>query len=92
MLGKLLKAKTRLYPRLSALDVMQGHHILHCFTFYLAFVEKGVLSHCTPQNVGWLSQSTNYVGGNISFQGFPDPSVLPRCQAEAVPLDVSGQV
>lgn len=38
MLGSLLKTKTRLYLRLSALDVIQGLHILCSFTFYLSFV------------------------------------------------------
>lgn len=38
MLGRLLKAKTKLYLHLSALDVIQELHTLCSFTFYLAFV------------------------------------------------------
>lgn len=95
MLGRLLKAKTKLYLHLSALDVIQELHTLCSFTFYLAFVlftKRDILSHCTPQTVWWLSESINYVPGNISSQGLPDPSVLPGGQAETVPLYVSGQV
>lgn len=97
MHGRLLKAKTRLYLCLSALDVIQGLHILCSFAFYLAFVlfiqgQQSCPFSLHSQTVWWLLESINHVCGNISFQGFPDPSVLPRWQAEAVPLYVSGQM
>lgn len=56
------------------------------------YKEKDVHSHRTPETFWWLSGSINYVYGNVSFKGFPDPSVLPKWQAEAAPLYISGQV
>jgi len=93
--GKFPKANNRLCLHISTLDVTHGCHNFYFSTFYCEFVlymQKDVLSHCTPQTVWWLSVSFNYVNGSISFQGFPDPSVLLSWQAEAVPLYVSVQV